>query len=818
MSNIFSTKPTSEHTVEEASTMPLVGNWLGRILNAVLYTFAFVTPLVLCLRVSESIEMGKQTVLLVLAAIGLVAWLGKSLADRSLTLVRHWMHVVVGLFGLGYLLSAFLSQDRVISFIGAPGQVVGSFATLAGFIVMYVLIVHSVRTTAKFYDLLLAFLGGSLLVAIVGLIQLAGAGAVIGSILPGFMSTVGTPMALAAYLTVPLLIAVGLVFHGCRNSDCVLGSKTTAGKLAQGLVWLTGLLSFIVLVMVDSTLSWMLILLGSVVMVALGYLRSRSITNPVRLTLPTLLVVVAILLAAFKSPVARSLPAEVTPHYLASFSIAKQALVDNALFGTGPGTWIYDYANYRDRLVNDLPFWNVRFDRGYSTFHTMLATVGIVGIALWLILILSILVKAGSKLMNERDDDQYYAYLTGFTGLLVLVVSSFFTNFGMAQYFAFWLLLSLLTSAVAKNTMSWNKQATSVFAVLSAKLVVVSVAAFALIWVVGQRSLADMRFVSAVKAFRANASIEEVMMTLESAHKLNPLSDVYARNLAQAHLVQAARLIQLNDSKNAQKINNSIKSAVDYGRIATEINPRNADNWSNLALMYQSIARFVQRADEEAIKNFQEASKREPQNPVYLTEIGRMHLARADAYRQNLNSQDAVKKAEATEQVPKELALAEDFLKKAVQAKVDFLPARYQMAIVYERQNKLKDSIAQLEAYLSKNTQDVGVGFEYAIVLYRDGQKDKSLQALKTVVQLAPDNVNARWFLSAFLEEKGQYAEAIAILKPVADKYPDNDAVKQRLNVLTTAQASKEAPKPQQLPEPIQESIQTQQNATPVKP
>lgn len=821
MSNIFSNLQSSPsvQTPEPAKAMPGLATFLNGLVNGCLYLLAFAIPLFVCQGFTDAIEFSKQSLLIPVVAIALVAWIGKALAERKLVLTRHWMHLVVGLFGLGYLLSAAFSQDRMLSFFGAPGQVAWSFATVLAFLALYFVVVNQVRTTEKLYDLLFVYLGGSLVVAIFGLLQISGVHILGGVFSSNAINTVGTAFSLAAYLVVPLLLSAGLAFHGCRNNVCLLGSKGPMGIAARVMVWATGILSLVYIFLVDYWLTWAILLVGTVVMVAVAYARTKKVSNPLRLAIPGVLIVVSALLLAFKAPIAMNIASEVSPSAMASFEISKQALRDHAIFGTGPGTWIYDYAKYRVQLVNLSPFWNVRFDRGYSTFLTLLATTGIVGVALWLILILSLLVKAVTQLTKEKDDDAWYAYLVTFTGFVALIFTSFFAHLNIAHAFAFWLLMSLLTALVAKNTITWEKNSTVVFGLLSVKFIVLSVVAISAAWLIGQRALAESRFTSAVSTFRANGNLDEVIGKLESARALNPTADVYVRNLAQANLVKAARLIQAKPSaEDAAKVNLAIKNAVDLGIAATNVNPQNVDNWSNVALMYQSVASFVQGADEYAITNYKAASDREPQNPVFLSEIGKLYLLRADAYRTEINSTDAAKKATAEKGVQENLALAEDFLKKSIVAKPDYLAARYQLGVVYERQNRVKDSIAELEKVLTLNNKDVGVAFELSILYYRDGRKDQSRDLLEKVVQFAPENVNARWYLSALQEEQGLYDKALETLKPVQAQYPENDAVKQRVNAISAAKAAKEAPKQQPLPEPIQENIQTQNPTTPVKP
>jgi len=254
---------------------------------------------------------------------------------------------------------------------------------------------------------------------------------------------------------------------------------------------------------------------------------------------------------------------------------------------------------------------------------------------------------------------------------------------------------------------------------------------------------------------------------------------------------------------------------VDVTLVASSTNPGNADNFSNLAVIYQSIASFTRGADEFAIANYSEALKREPNNPVFLGEIGKLYLLRSDAFRTQLNNEDKAVRDAAKADMESNLAMAEEVLKRTRDAKADYLPARYYLGIVYERQNKLKDAIVELANVYRLNQQDIGVAFELSILLYRDNQKDLSLNVMEEVVRRDAGNVNAKWYLAAMYEERNRLDEALALLNDLASRFPDNQAVQQRLQIVQAAKAEGEKPAGG-LPEPVAEPIRTPTDTNPV--
>lgn len=816
MSNVFSRfQPSSSaRNAEAPQEYPHLVRILNKVIDACLYAAVFLIPLFFSSITLDLLELNKQTIFIVLAIVAFVAWLGKGVAEKSFTLMRSWLHLAVLLFGAGYLVVTLFSLDRYVSLAGALSQMPLSLSTVIAGVLFYFAGVHRIRSTEQVYNLLFTFLLSSFLVAVYGILQMLGIYIVpVDASHVKTFTSVGSIFSMSVFLTVPLIIASSLAYHGCRNNVCLLGSKGSLGLAARALVWGTIAASTIALLMVDYWVAWAALLFGTILTVVIGLLRTREISAKTKLILPAVLAVLSIALIIYRTPLTLDLPNEVSPSWSASADIAKSTLRDMPLFGSGPGTYIYDYAKYRVQGVNLSPFWNIRFDRSFSFFLTLAASAGIVGVSLWLLLVISAMVKSAGHLLSEKNEDVWFAYLTVFSGWATLVFASFFYNLGMTHVFSLWFLLMLLASLIEKNSITWNaKKSTTAFGILSAVFAVTVIAGVSSLWLTGQRFVADAYFSKAVADFRANKPAEEVIASIQKAHALNPMLDIYARNLSQAHLIKAANLIQANpnDQTAATQAQNEIKTAVDLALEASRISPSNVDNWANLGMIYESVASFTRGADEYAIANYKEASSREPLNPVFLNEIGKLYLLRADAYRTLINDADQAKRADAQKNISENLGLAEQSLKQSATAKPDYLPARYFLGVVYERQGRLKDSITELENALRINNKDLGIAFELSILYYRNNQKNEALDLMRQVVQADSSNVNARWYLSAMFEERGLIDDALQTLEPLAQQYKDNASVQQRYNALKARKTTKT------LPEPIPEQVKSPEVNNPV--
>jgi len=779
---------------------------LDRIVTWCIYLAVALVPLWFLPMTLDILELNKQTLLVVLTMVALIAWLGKAIIDKSFTLSRSWLHLAVVIFGLGWLVTSWFSQDRYLSFIGNFGQMQWAFATILALILFYIVAVNAVKDTTRLYHLILAFLASSSLAGLYGFLQMTGVFMFGGVTASKAFNTIGTINSLSVFMTIPLVLAASLMVLGCKDDKCVLGRKDKGSVAAKVLVWATLAISVLVVLVVDFWVSWAAILFGMVLLVALTVLRTRSIGRPTKIIVPVLLCLLSIALLIWKTPINLSLPAEVSPSASHSLRIAQQVLQDHPLFGSGPGTWIFDYSKYRAAVVNLSPFWTIRFERGLSTFFTLIAMVGIIGTALWLLLILSAIAKSAMHLVKEKNDDLWQAYLTVFAGWATSVFIAFFYNYNFAHHFVFWFLLALLASLVARGQYEWDGQKkASSMTVLSVIFIVISVCAVAVTWLAGQRLVADAEYSAAVNAFNTGKPVQVSIDALNSAVALNRLNDSYYRNLSQAYLIQLGQTLQ--GTSDRSKVNTLVAAAIDTGKRATEVGPSNVDNWSNLATIYQSITSFTAGADEFALKYYQEALNREPNNPVFYNEMGKIYILRADAYSTKLNSTVEKERTDATAAAKVEFDKAAEMLNQAIQSKSDFAPAHYDLGILYERQGRVKDAITKLEQVLAVSNKDVGVAFQLGILYYRDGQKDKALDIFEQIVKLEPSYSNARWFLAALYEEKGRFDDAIAQVKQVQALNPDNQTVVQRLQQLTTERDAKGKAPAAAIPQPINETI-----------
>ncbi|MEN9557994.1 MAG: hypothetical protein RL141_363 [Candidatus Parcubacteria bacterium] len=806
-----STAPSFQDLIPTKAPDTRFSRFLGKITDVCLILVVALVPLWFLPVTLDVLELNKQTLLVVLTLIALLAWVGQGILTRSFSIARSWLHLVVLFFLAGYGLTSVFSLDRYLSFVGNVGQVQWAFATMAALVLFYFLIVNRLRDRGQALDLVLWFLFGSLLTGIYGLLQVCGVFLFGGSMASVGFNTVGTANALGVFIVIPVVLAASLTVLGCRAETCALSKTGWQSWVWQGVLWATLVVGFALALVIDYWVVWAGILFGSVLIVVLPFIRHRRFHRPVMLIVPALFVVASVSCLSLwalsqNSGVPRTpllpivVPSEVSPSAGHTWDIARQTLRDRPLFGSGPGTWLYDYAKYRATGVNMSEFWNIRFERGRSAVLTLAAMMGVVGMALLLVLVLSVLIRSVSILVREKDDEAWQAHLTVFVGWSTMVFLAFFYNYNLAHQMAFWFLLALLGFLSTRQSWTFDRRTRpAAVTALSAAFLVLAVCAMAFLWLAGQRWMADVRYAQAVRSFQRQEPIENSISLLDRSAALNAFNDGVFRSLSQAHLVAAGGIMAASQSgepepsaaeEQTRQMQAHISAALAAAARATDINPVNVDNWANAAGVFEALSGVVQGSETEAIARYEQALLREPHNPAFMNGIGKLYVVQADREAPLLQSPDEAARMEAKTRMDVALAAADGWFMRSLEAKADYAPAHFNLGIVYERQGRTDDAVKKMEEALSVNPGDVGVAFQLASLYQRTGRTAQAITLFENILVQSPTYANARWLLSLAYEQAGLYDEAIAQVEAVTQANPNVAEVSARLESLRAARAA----------------------------
>lgn len=793
-------------------SMALVVRVADEIIRWSILTLAVLVPVLFLPWTLEVAEINKQYLILLGAMLAGMAWLAKMLAERKFEYRKSAVNVMVVLFAAVYAISSWLSYSPYMSIMGDFGQEKAGLVTLISFVVLYFVTANNLRTVKEVQRVVLALLIGGFVSALYAVFQGLGL-----YILPfdfaktASFNTVGTSTALGLYLVFTTALAGGLLMLGHRGE----GMPTVWDRVRTWFTVATGVLGLVIITQIGFWPVTLCLAVSSAILIGFAFLHAKNIKGMAGVALPIAAFILSLLMLVLSYPKFISYPAEVMPSAGASWDITMSTLREKPFFGSGPGTFIFDYAKYRAPEVNMTSFWNLRFDRASTRFMTMLATTGLLGALTWLMMALFLFVAAARKLF-KADEDTWHVLIAIFAAWVPLVLARFVYSSTIALEFAFWLVMALLLVIQKREQVTVRFDA-SPRAAMAVSFVFILGVVFSLTgsFVEGTRYAGELAYSNAIRTDRAGGNVDNVVQSLTEAVKLNGSNDVYVRNLALADLAKADKTLSEEvkvDRKDGEKdedynkrvtdakrekvtaATNLTAQAVNIAKLATDIDPRNVANWSVFGSVYTNLMGVTDGADEWAIKAYTEAINLEPSNPIMYTERGKIYLYQGDAVREasaQLKDQaktDADKKA--NDLTDKAVA---DF-SKAIELKSDYAPARYNASLALDREGKLKEAIPKMEEALVLSPTDAGVGFQLSLMYYRDNRKDDAGRLMEQVVSFAPKFANARWYLAAMYEEKGSLDLAIAQLKEVQALNPDNDLVKRKLDELNAKKAAAAAP------------------------
>jgi tetratricopeptide (TPR) repeat protein len=164
---------------------------------------------------------------------------------------------------------------------------------------------------------------------------------------------------------------------------------------------------------------------------------------------------------SFKSSIWGSSFEIVNPINLASdisWSIAGKVMVNDffrGVVGVGNESFSIAYNQFKPAVASTIGLGNVSFNSASSEFFTILATRGIVGIIVWILLGIVLLKTFISDLTNNSNGDENLLLYMLEINSIVLFVLSFFVSFSFTMYFL--LFVSLLILLVMRSVIG-NKE------------------------------------------------------------------------------------------------------------------------------------------------------------------------------------------------------------------------------------------------------------------------------------------------------------------------------------------------------------------------
>ncbi len=436
---------------------------------------------------------------------------------------------------------------------------------------------------------------------------------------------------------------------------------------------------------------------------------------------------------AFLSKKTTILP-EVALDQSSSWTIAKEALKERMIVGSGPATYGYNFSLHKPDALNAGLQNNFRFYQSGNFFFELVPTIGVVGGFFFLILLLSFLGFGLVSLSREKERNKIFS-LGIWASSLIFVAALFRTPIEGPTFVYGALLLALAIPVLLEESGKGNDalrlslKASPKFALaLAFTFMTVSAGVAFLFAFIGKAFLADVHAgrASRIAATEVN---DEALGLMARSLSLFPYEGRYYAALGQMYMSLVNKeAAKPEGERNLDTIKTLVeRSAVPLVDEATRRMPNDVFIHEVSGQIYENVS-LLAGSDPEVLARtgsvYRRALDLEPKNPSFYVKLGLINrvLANRDDQKENRNNL---------------LNEAKDYFTTAIEKKPDFIAGYLNRGLTEEALGNAGAAIEDLEK-AQKIGPNADVQFHLARILQvRGTEKDLdraekvSLDALK---------------------------------------------------------------------------------------
>ncbi len=800
-------QPSGEERINEAPAAGASGaerlaRLCNRAIRAVAFAAACLVP-VFFLPFTPDALLAKVVLIESAALVLAMAWLLQSFARKRLSYRRMPLNAAMLAAAVTLGVGTVSSGAPWASFWGSDPTGEKSATLFAFFIFTFVLAavlnVKDVRRAAAALLFVFGLLGAFAAVLL--------AGGRSGLTLPSWLAVnpAGTANALA------LVLGIGFIFSAVLALAAVTSARRRAlGRRLQAGAALAALLQLAALMFLGFPALWWGIALALALMLAFNFTRmwrrgegggdaapsSEHALGSGAAVLMFFLLTLGLFFAAKPPAFPRSVfqpPLEISPSLAATINIDAKVLRQRPLLGMGPANFRLAFSQFRDPSLNATPFWQARFAHGFSLAATLPATLGLLGAAAFLALIVTAIAVIARALWYVPASDPY-RWAIGAAAALIIIEWFLFTP-NVAASFLLFLFLGLLGAMAremppAGTPPSWWRITRRTIAVEApafsfvTSLATVFAAAFSLValYAIGAAYAAEVYFQRGARALDLYGNSDTAAVFFGRAITLNPNESSYYLGRVRAALVAVSRIITQAAASPTPELSAEFRSefsnGVNAANAAADLAPLDREPRLALGQLYEAVIPFLAGADRAAADAYGRASRLDPVDPALKFFEARALVAATDV----ASAQAAQASAEERRRLEglgrDALASARAALESAISLKPDFAPAHFLLAQTYLREGNMAQAVGRVEATAVLAPADIGVAFQLGFLYYRSGEFTKAEREFQRAVLLNDTYSNARYFLGLIYERKGDRDGALSQFQKISALNPDNAEVK----------------------------------------
>jgi tetratricopeptide (TPR) repeat protein len=718
----------------------------------------------------QGIALDRQMYFYFWLMLGLVSWVSLGVVKGELRIAKTPLDIPIVLFLAVYGLSAIFSIDKWHSLFGFFGDPSRGFLPIAGLILAYYFF-FSHFTPRRFFAMTGAFLFSSLIVIIwtIGVVRgLHFMPAAWEQYAP--LSLLGSVSALGAYFSLLLPLLLTGLFQTSKIQSKIWQS------LLRAILGLMVICILFLLIALYSYVPWVALFAGMAFF--LIFILSQMVRPGDQWVWLPMLIFVFILsiLMMYQGGGSQSLskarlPVEVAPNLALSWDIAKGALKENFLIGSGPATYGYNFALHKPETFNQTPFYTVRFYEGSSALFETLTTVGALGMIAFVVIVLSF-VSIGLYLLTREREQNKMMSLALWSSAIMFVILIFTIRVNGPI-----ILVGTLLSIMALRVLLWESQseqkwlnlsfkATPKFALTLAFIFMVVSAGVAAVFVfMGKVYMAD---ISAGRAVRATTpTVAGSLTDLGRAIGYYPKESRYYTRAGQESLSLA--LGEMNKPEGERNVDLARRFATDATVAVTrgaDLMPNDVAAVESVGLVYENLSLIANDSLPKAKEYYEKALALDPNNPLLALKIAQIDKALAD-------QKGAGEESKALMQD------AENRLNQAIALKDDFAMAHYTLAIIKSINKDYDGAIESATNAVNRDQKNLTFLYNLALLFQmrdKEGDLNSAEQIFKAILASNEKLLDVRVSLGVLYEKKKNMSEAMKSYEKALEFIPtDNE-------------------------------------------
>lgn len=745
------------------------------LLSTIFLTLFFFIPYV-----PVTLEASKGFLLSVGTTLSVFFWLIARLGEGKFVFPKDRLILFAGAIPVVFLIASFFSSSLYRSLFGS-GFEMGTFGSMLILFVLFFLSSMYFQTEKRLWYFFGALFFGGLILSVFELINIF---ILKGRYLPNLLQGVSSGNLVGSWNNFALLFGLIILL-----SLFTLEFLKTKGFFlyAQYFLLVTGLFF---LVVINIPLVWLLVGIFSMVIFVYSVSIQHAGIHIVhgggekkRFPFAALIVVFFSLsflvgsnsLGGLVSKYINLSNPEVRPSIVTTSQIAWKAIKHNPFFGTGPNTFVADWALWQPKEIAQTVFWNSDFNEGFSTLSTYAATTGILGFVAWIAFFVILVIRGIQSLrIALKDPLSNYFILTAFMislySWITIIVYTPNIIMMMLAFSSSGILIGILVyrQVIGVREFSFlNDPRNSFFAILA--LMVFMIATLSVTYLYVEKFTSVIYFSKGLKTDNTLDSLAKSEKNLVNAISLDK-NDVYYRTLSQVYIAEIGILV--NDEKVSKDVLKSnlqqlINLAQNSATLAVSQNSKQYQNYVNLGNVYASLVPLeVDNSYESAVISYEKAQVLAPNNPSIM-------LARAQLEVLNKNNDEARK-----------------FVQKALDLKLNYTDAFSLLSQIELSEGKPEAAIKQVERSAQLNPNDPNIFFRLGLLRFNNLSYSESVDAFERAVTLDPNYLNARYYLGLAYQKVNRTGDALIQFKILDQVLPNNQDVKKALESLSNVSTS----------------------------